>query len=65
MVDVECGLEALLSAAARLLELDPGRFMRVLALCRAYLAVYEQPDEGLPELLASCEMIAGNDKHSA
>jgi len=39
------GLDALLVAARRLRELDVERFQRVLALCRAYVSVYERPDE--------------------
>lgn len=42
--DVE-GLDALLAAARRLLELDPTRFRRVLAICRTYVAIYDRPDE--------------------
>lgn len=43
-LDVE-GLDALLGAGRRLLELDVERFQRVLALCRAYVSVYDRPDE--------------------
>ncbi len=39
------GLDALLAAGRRLLELDPKRFQRLLALCRTYVAIYERPDE--------------------
>jgi hypothetical protein len=50
-------MDALVGAARRLLVLDPDRFMSVLALCSAYLSIYEQPDETLLELLARCEMV--------
>lgn len=39
------GLDALLVSARRLRELDVERFERVLSLCRAYVAVYDRPDE--------------------
>ena len=39
------GLDALLAAGRRLLELDPERFERVLSLCRTYVSIYERPDE--------------------
>lgn len=39
------GLDALLAAGRRLLELDPERFKKLLALCRTYVAIYERPDE--------------------
>jgi hypothetical protein len=50
-LDVE-GLDALLVAGRRLKELDVERFNRVLALCRAYVSVYERPEES-DELFAS------------
>lgn len=56
-VDVENGLDALLGDARRLLERDSASFLRVLALCRAYLSIYEEPHESLDELLARCQMI--------
>jgi hypothetical protein len=36
------GLDELLDAGRRLRALDPERFMRVLYLCRAYVAIYER-----------------------
>lgn len=39
------GLDALLAAGRRLRELDPKRFDRVLAICRAYVAIYDRPEE--------------------
>lgn len=39
------GLDALTEAGRRLRDRDPARFNRVLALCRAYVAIYERPDE--------------------
>ena len=46
------GLDALLLAGRRLLELDPERFARILALCRTYVAVYDRDDES-EEIFAS------------
>lgn len=46
------GLDALLVAARRLMDLDVDRFQRVLALCRAYVAVYDRPEEA-DEIFAS------------
>lgn len=43
-VEIE-GLDALLAAGRRLLELDPERFQRVLALARTYVSIYERPEE--------------------
>ena len=39
------GLDALLAAGRRLLELDPDSFARLLAAARAYVAAYERPNE--------------------
>ncbi len=39
------GLDALLTAGRRLLEVDPERFGRVLALCRTYVSIHDLPDE--------------------
>lgn len=39
------GLDALLAAGRRLLELDPSRFHRILAAMRACVAAYDRPDE--------------------
>ena len=60
------GLDALLASARRLRELDLGRFQRVLALCRAYVAVYERPDEA-DEVFASrvLQIASGRPKASA
>lgn len=46
------GLDALLVAARKLKVLDMDRFNKVLALCRAYVSVYERPEES-DELFAS------------
>jgi hypothetical protein len=46
------GLDALLEAGKRLRELDVERFNRVLAICRAYVAIYERPDESEGEFLS-------------
>ncbi len=43
-LDVD-GLDALLVAARRLRDLNLDHFQRVLSLCRAYVAVYDRPDE--------------------
>lgn len=45
VVALEDGLAALTEAGRRLLALDRERFQRVLALCRAYVSVYEDPGE--------------------
>jgi hypothetical protein len=50
-IDVD-GLDALLVAARRLQEIDLARFQSVLALCRAYVSVYDRPDE-LDEIFMS------------
>lgn len=39
------GLDALLVAGRRLLELDPEAFAKVLAAARALVSVHERPDE--------------------
>lgn len=39
------GLDALTEAGRKLRDLDPQRFERVLALCRAYVSIYERPEE--------------------
>lgn len=46
------GLDALLVAGRRLLELDPDAFAKVLAAARAFVAVHERPDEA-EEIFAS------------
>lgn len=46
------GLDALLAAGRRLLELDPDSFAKVLAAARALVSVYERPEE-LDEIFAS------------
>lgn len=43
--DVEL-LAATLEAVHKLAGLDPGRLSTVLALARAYVSVYERPEEG-------------------
>lgn len=50
----EEGLDALLVAARRLLEIDPDRFGIVLKLCRGYVAAYDRPDE--PEEIFSSRL---------
>jgi len=39
------GLDALLVAGRRLLEIDPDSFAKVLAAARALVAIHERPDE--------------------
>lgn len=51
MVD---GLDALLAAARRLLELDPDAFAKVLAAAQAFVAIYDRPDE--PEQIFACRI---------
>ncbi len=50
-LDVD-GLDALLVAARRLKDLNLDGFQRVLSLCRAYVSVYDRPDE-LDEIFMS------------
>ena len=38
-------IDALLLAGRRLLELNPSAFGKVLAAARAFVAIYERPDE--------------------
>lgn len=56
-VDVD-GLDALLAAGRRLLELDPDRFAKLLALCRTYVAIYERPEEPEKVFLSRIAQIA-------
>lgn len=39
------GLDALLVAGRRLQEINPDAFAKVLAAARAFVAIYERPDE--------------------
>lgn len=39
------GLDALLAAGRRLQEINPDAFAKVLAAARAFVAIYERPDE--------------------
>lgn len=57
-VRVESGLDALAEAARRLLDVDPERFARVLALAQAYVSVYDGPSEGAAEMMARCVAIS-------
>lgn len=59
------GLDALLAAGRRLRELDPARFERVLALCRAYVAIYERPDESEEVFLSRLSQAMATPKASA
>lgn len=44
LVEVD-GLDALLVGGRKLLEFDPGRFNKLLSLCRTYVSIYERPNE--------------------
>lgn len=57
-MDVEVGLDALVEVARRLLDVDPERFLRVLALARAYVSVYDLPHEGDLDVVARCMSIS-------
>lgn len=46
------GLDALIAAGKRLLELDPEAFGKVLAAARAFVSIYERPNEA-DEIFAS------------
>jgi len=39
------GLDALLAAGRRLLEIKPEAFAKVLAAARAFVAIYDRPEE--------------------
>jgi hypothetical protein len=39
------GLDALLVAGRKLLEINPEAFAKVLAAARAFVSIYERPDE--------------------
>lgn len=52
-------VEALAEAGRKLLAADPGRFKRVLALARAYVAAYERADEPEDILAARLDEIRG------
>lgn len=53
---VEYGVATLAEAAERLLALDPDRFLKVLALCWVYLAIYEHPPGSPAEVLELCAL---------
>lgn len=59
------GLDALLAAGRRLRELDPERFERVLSICRAYVAIYERPDESEEVFLSRLQQASMVPKASA
>jgi hypothetical protein len=59
------GLDALLAAGRRLRELDPERFERVLAIARAYVAIYERPEEPEEVFLSRLQQTAGGPKAQA
>lgn len=59
------GLDALLAAGRRLRELDPERFERVLALCRAYVAIYDRPEEPDEVFLSRLKQASMTPKASA
>lgn len=59
------GLDALFEAGRRLRELDPERFQRVLAVCRAYVAIYDRPDESEEVFLSRLRQATATPKASA
>lgn len=59
------GLDALLADGRRLRELDPERFKRVLAIVRAYVAIYERPDESEEVFLSRLQQASTLPKASA
>jgi hypothetical protein len=63
-VDVD-GLDALLAAGRRLRELDPERFDRVLTICRAYVAIYDRPEESEDVFLSRLQQASMLPKASA
>lgn len=56
-LDEEYGLAELDVAARRLLALDRTRFLKVLALCWAYLSIYEHPPGSPADVLEVCSII--------
>lgn len=59
------GLDALLESGRKLRDLDPDRFKRVLAICRAYVAIYERPDESEEVFLSRVQQAIATPKASA
>jgi hypothetical protein len=59
------GLDALLAAGRRLRDLDPERFERVLSICRAYVAVYDRPEESDEVFLSRLKQASPTPKASA
>lgn len=59
------GLDALLAAGRRLRELDPERFEKVLALARAYVAIFDRPDEEEEVFLSRVKQASPTPKASA
>lgn len=53
---MEYGVESLVEAANRLLALDPERFLKVLALCWVYVALYEHPPGAPGDVLELCAL---------
>ncbi len=53
------GLDALLVAGRRLRELDPERFERLLTIARAYVAIYERPEEPEEVFLSRMAQVMG------
>lgn len=54
----ESGLDVFVSAGRRLLELDPARFQKVLALAWVYIAIYERPPGSPLDVLELCAVIS-------
>jgi hypothetical protein len=51
-------MDAFSEAGRRLREVEPQRFQRILALCRAYVAVYEREHESVEVFASRCMQIA-------
>lgn len=54
----ESGLDAFVHAGRRLLELDPTRFQKVLALAWVYISIYESPPGSPLDLFELCAVIS-------
>lgn len=52
--------ESLIADAQRLREVDPARFMRVVALVRAYVAIYDRDLESDEVFASRCAQILSN-----
>lgn len=50
-VEMESELDQFVAGARRLIAFDPGRYLMLQVLLRAYLSIYEAPHESLQDLI--------------